>query len=32
MGFTDGSVGEESACTAGNHGLIPGLKDTLEKG
>ena len=25
MGFPDGSAGEESACNAGDSGLIPGL-------
>ena len=31
-GFPESSVGKESACSAGNPGLIPGAEDTLEKG
>ena len=32
MGFPDGSDGKESACSAGDPGLIPGSwKDPLEK-
>ena len=30
-GFPGGSVVEESACSAGDPGLIPGLKRSLEK-
>ena len=29
---TGGSVGKESACSAGDLGSIPGLEDPLEKG
>ena len=32
MGFPDSSVGKESACNAGDPGLIPGSDDSLEKG
>ena len=32
LGFPGGSVGKESACNAGDLGLIPGLEDPLEKG
>ena len=32
MGFPYSSVGKESACNAGDLGLIPGLGDPLEKG
>ena len=32
MGFPGGSVGKESACKAGDPGLIPGLGRSLEKG
>ena len=31
MGFPGGSVDEESACNAGDLGLIPGLGRSLEK-
>ena len=31
-GFPGGSDGKESACNAGDLGLIPGLEDSLEKG
>ena len=31
-GFPCGSAGKESACNAGDLGLIPGLDDPLEKG
>ena len=31
-GFPCGSAGKESACNAGDLGLIPGLGDPLEKG
>ena len=31
-GFPDSSVGKESACNAGDLGLIPGLGRSLEKG
>ena len=31
-GFPGGSEGKESACNAGDLGLIPGLEDPLEKG
>ena len=31
-GFPGGSDGKESACSAGDLGLIPGLEDPLEKG
>ena len=31
MGFPRGSDGQESACNAGDLGLIPGLEDALEK-
>ena len=31
MGFHGGSVGKESACNAGDLGLILGWEDTLEK-
>ena len=30
-GFPHSSVGKESACNAGDPGLIPGLVDSLEK-
>ena len=30
--FPDSSVGKESACNAGDPGLIPGWEDPLEKG
>ena len=30
-GFPCSSVGKESACSAGDPGLIPGLEDPLEK-
>ena len=29
MGFPDSSVGKESACNAGDPGLIPGQEDPL---
>ena len=32
MGFPGGSDGKESACNAGDPGLIPGSEDPLEKG
>ena len=32
LGFPCGSDGKESACNAGDLGLIPGLEDPLEKG
>ena len=32
MGFPGGSNGKESACNAGDPGLIPGSGRTLEKG
>ena len=32
VGFPSGSDGKESACNAGDLGLIPGLEDPLEKG
>ena len=32
MGFPGSSPGKESACNAGDVGLIPGWKDPLEKG
>ena len=32
MGFPDGSDSEESACNAGDLGLIPGQEDPLERG
>ena len=32
MGFPCSSDGKESACNAGDLGLIPGFKDPLEKG
>ena len=31
-GFPDSSVDKESACSAGDPSLIPGLEDPLEKG
>ena len=31
MGFRSGSVGKESACNAGDQGLIPGSGRSLEK-
>ena len=31
IGFSDGSVGKESACKAGDMGLIPGLGRSPEK-
>ena len=31
LGFRCSSVGKESACNAGNPGLISGLEDPLEK-
>ena len=31
MGFPGGSDAKESACNAGNVGLIPGREDPLEK-
>ena len=31
-GFFDGSEGKESACNAGDQGLIPSLGRSLEKG
>ena len=31
MGFPRSSVGKESACNAGDLGLIPGREDPLEK-
>ena len=31
LGFPDGSVGKESACNAGDLGLIPGLGDPLKE-
>ena len=30
-GFPDSSVSKESTCNAGEHGLIPGWEDPLEK-
>ena len=30
-GFSESSVGKESACNAGDPGLIPGQEDPLEK-
>ena len=32
LGFPGGSNGKESACNAGDLGLIPGQEDPLEKG
>ena len=32
VGFPGGSDGKESACSAGDPGLIPGWKNPLEKG
>ena len=32
MCFPDSSVGKESACNAGDPGLVPGLERPLEKG
>ena len=32
LGFPSGSDGKESACNAGDLGLIPGWEDPLEKG
>ena len=32
LGFPGGSDGKESACSVGDLGLIPGLKDPLEEG
>ena len=32
LGFPGGSDGEESSCSAGDPGLIPGSEDSLEKG
>ena len=32
MGFPCGSAGKESACNAGDLGLVPWLEDPLEKG
>ena len=32
LGFPGGSDSKESACNAGDLGLIPGLEDPLEKG
>ena len=32
LGFPGGSAGKESACNAGDLGLIPGLGDSQEKG
>ena len=32
LGFPGGSDGEESACTAGEQGAIPGCEGPLEKG
>ena len=32
LGFPGGSVSKESACNAGDLGLIPGLGEPLEKG
>ena len=32
MGFPDSSVGKESACNAGDPGLIPGLGRSAEEG
>ena len=32
MGFSGGSDGKESACSAGDLGWIPRLEDPLEKG
>ena len=32
LGFPGGSAGEESACNAGDPGLIPGLGRSLEEG
>ena len=29
---TSGSAGKESACSAGDQGLVPGWEDPLEKG
>ena len=31
MGFPGGSDSKESACSAGDSGLIPGLEDPIEK-
>ena len=31
MGFPGGSGSKESACSAGDSGLIPGLEDPIEK-
>ena len=31
LGFSGGSAGKESACSAGDLGSIPGLEDALEK-
>ena len=31
MGFPHSSIGKESACNAGDPGLIPRLEDPLEK-
>ena len=32
MCFPDGSVGKESACNAGDPGLVPGLERSLGEG
>ena len=32
LGFPDGSIGQESACNAGDPSSIPGLRSLLEKG
>ena len=32
LGFPSGSDGKESACNAGDLGLIPGQEEPLEKG
>ena len=32
LGFPGGSVGEESACSAGDAGLIPGWEEPLDEG
>ena len=32
QGFPDGTVGKESTCNAGDHGLIPGLGRSSEEG
>ena len=32
LGFPDKSIGKVSTCNAGDHSLIPGQEDPLEKG